>query len=551
MAERNNNTDRENRSSQPSRSGRDLFLAIIAWFSSLGRRLRRIVPRAKTVVREERARNFPESNRVVLQFLLFLGGMTTMWRSLLSEKLHNLRMNRLGSEEKRTLRWHARKLHPLVFVAGGAVLAVIAVFFSLYTFGTTVTYNEKTLDVVESTTAARRVAARVETITSETLGEDFRFPEDALQYHSHLVRRSEMDGSKALEKDLTDEVGLVSYGYSLYVGDELIGSTQYEGALDDLLEQVKQLYTSDDTLSADFKEDVRISEGYVPAGSITNLGHIAQTLNSTKAGEVIYTVVAGDTWGQIAADNGMSSDDLARLNPGYDINKLQVGDELIISNAVSYLTVEVTERQNYVDDIPYDIVYVDDPSMYQGDYRVLSPGKYGTCDVVADVVYVNGLETEREVISSVTLTDPVSEQRARGTKERPSWVATGRFRWPASGRITSYFGYRNTGIRGASRSHKGIDIACAYGSPIYAADGGTVRSAGWWGAGGYTVIIDHGNGYTTYYEHCSSMLVHAGQHVYKGQQIARVGRSGVASGAHCHFGVQKNGVYVNPLNYLG
>ncbi|MBQ1742206.1 MAG: M23 family metallopeptidase, partial [Oscillospiraceae bacterium] len=71
------------------------------------------------------------------------------------------------------------------------------------------------------------------------------------------------------------------------------------------------------------------------------------------------------------------------------------------------------------------------------------------------------------------------------------------------------------------------------------------------GAGGYTVIIDHGNGYTTYYEHCSSMLVHAGQHVYKGQQIARVGRSGVASGAHCHFGIQKNGVYVNPLNYLG
>jgi murein DD-endopeptidase MepM/ murein hydrolase activator NlpD len=130
-------------------------------------------------------------------------------------------------------------------------------------------------------------------------------------------------------------------------------------------------------------------------------------------------------------------------------------------------------------------------------------------------------------------------------------VATGRFRWPASGRITSYFGYRNTGIRGASRSHMGIDIACAYGSPIYAADGGTVRSAGWWGAGGYTVIIDHGNGYTTYYEHCSSMLVHAGQHVYKGQQIARVGRSGVASGAHCHFGIQKNGVYVNPLNYLG
>ena len=67
---------------------------------------------------------------------------------------------------------------------------------------------------------------------------------------------------------------------------------------------------------------------------------------------------------------------------------------------------------------------------------------------------------------------------------------------------------------------------------------------------GYVVIINHGNGYVTYYEHNSSLLVSAGQTVYKGQKIALAGASGVASGSHCHFGVQKNGVYVNPLNYL-
>lgn len=88
--------------------------------------------------------------------------------------------------------------------------------------------------------------------------------------------------------------------------------------------------------------------------------------------------------------------------------------------------------------------------MYKGDYKVLSKGVYGTADVVADVTYVNGEETERTVISSVTLTEPVTEQRAQGTKARPSWYPTGSFRWPTSGRITSYFGYRNTGIRGAS-----------------------------------------------------------------------------------------------------
>ena len=67
---------------------------------------------------------------------------------------------------------------------------------------------------------------------------------------------------------------------------------------------------------------------------------------------------------------------------------------------------------------------------------------------------------------------------------------------------------------------------------------------------GYTVIINHGNGYKTYYEHCSSFAVSAGQHVYKGQTIAYVGMSGVTSGPHCHFGLMVNGGYVNPLKYL-
>ena len=276
----------------------------------------------------------------------------------------------------------------------------------------------------------------------------------------------------------------------------------------------------------------------------------SQTPSGGTTSEVTYTVVKGDTWGQIANSHGMSSAELEALNPGYDINRIHIGDALTLSNAVPYLTVKVTERQNYVEDVNYDVSYVDDASMYQGDERVISKGAFGKADIVADVTYINGEEQERTVISSVTLSDPVVETRARGTKVRPTWYPTGSFRWPCSGRITSYFGYRNTGIRGATTNHKGIDIACARGTPIYAADGGRVIFSGYKGAMGYVVIIDHNNGYVTYYEHNGSLLVSAGQTVYKGQQIAKAGRSGVASGVHCHFGIQRNGSYVNPLNYL-
>lgn len=73
----------------------------------------------------------------------------------------------------------------------------------------------------------------------------------------------------------------------------------------------------------------------------------------------------------------------------------------------------------------------------------------------------------------------MAERQARGTKERPTWFPTGSFRWPCYGVITSYFGGRNTGISGASSYHEAIDIANSYGTPIYAADGGTVIYSGW------------------------------------------------------------------------
>lgn len=127
---------------------------------------------------------------------------------------------------------------------------------------------------------------------------------------------------------------------------------------------------------------------------------------------------------------------------------------------------------------------------------------------------------------------------------------TGELIFPSDGEISSGFGWRQHPILGHLRFHAGIDFAGSYGSPIQAADRGTVILAGWYGGYGNTVIIDHGDGIATLYGHTSKLYVSEGQSVQLGQAIAAVGSSGLSTGPHLHFEVRKNGEPVDPMNYL-
>ena len=126
------------------------------------------------------------------------------------------------------------------------------------------------------------------------------------------------------------------------------------------------------------------------------------------------------------------------------------------------------------------------------------------------------------------------------------------FTWPcpASHNVTSPFGDRNSPTAGASSNHKGIDIGAGSGSSIVAAASGTVTVSTYSESAGNYVTIDHGNGFHTVYMHASARYVKVGQKVSAGQQIAAVGSTGYSTGPHLHFGIMKNGVYVNPMNYF-
>jgi murein DD-endopeptidase MepM/ murein hydrolase activator NlpD len=134
------------------------------------------------------------------------------------------------------------------------------------------------------------------------------------------------------------------------------------------------------------------------------------------------------------------------------------------------------------------------------------------------------------------------QQRQRETGP-VSYVVSGAFMRPIPGGVgyvSQVFGETTFGS-----PHRGYDIACAAGTPILACANGTVITAGWhWSWGNY-IVVDHGNGYTTLYAHCSALLVSAGQYVEQGQTIGLVGNTGYSFGAHLHIECTYGGTLVD------
>jgi murein DD-endopeptidase MepM/ murein hydrolase activator NlpD len=122
---------------------------------------------------------------------------------------------------------------------------------------------------------------------------------------------------------------------------------------------------------------------------------------------------------------------------------------------------------------------------------------------------------------------------------------------PTQGWLSSAFSaMRVHPILHMARPHEGIDISAPMGSPIEAPAAGVVTDAGWETGYGNTITIDHGFGIVTKFAHASKILVKDGQRVSRGQRIALVGNSGLATGPHLHYEVHVNGRPVNPLKYV-
>lgn len=292
--------------------------------------------------------------------------------------------------------------------------------------------------------------------------------------------------------------------------------------------------------SMDFSEDISISATKASQNTILTVDEAYAQVTKTKEEKTYYTVAAGDCFSIIARKNNLSMEELLALNPGKTVDSLICpGDKLVVTVPKPELSVEVVERVTLQEQYYADVEYRDNSSMYVGNYKIIREAVPGTRTVVADISYVDGVESSREIIEQIVSKEAVGQIVERGTKVPPTYIK------PLSGGKVSYsFGWHGSSF------HKGCDWSCNVGTPIKACANGTVVRASWYNGYGNCVDIRHDNGVITRYAHLSSYNCYVGQRVSQGSVIAYSGATGNVTGPHVHLEFIINGTLVDPLGYV-
>lgn len=416
-----------------------------------------------------------------------------------------------GVRAYRDLIWNALAyLMPL----GATAILVFTVYTVLsYTFALSVEYNGQMVGFIENET----VYENAQNLVQQRLQAD--------------ADRSEWEGeatftiSVVSEAALSDQAELANRiiatssqkfveATGVMVNGTLVGVTQDSELVNEALEQAQAPYQKPDQSdwSVRFRHEVEV----IPGLYFTDTLISGQELVNRLTGAAPFTLAGGE------------------------------------SITMNCLEVQQVHRITYQEEIPYETVTSQSAELTWGDEVIQQAGVAGQQIVTADVVYdMNGVELQKVVLSQEVISEPVTEVILYGTLNQYGGAVgkpgDGNFIWPVPG----YSGIS----RGMGYGHRGVDITGAYGTTIVAADNGLVEisengagTSNW--SYGLFVKIDHGNGYTTLYAHCSELLVSEGEYVVKGQPIARMGSTGNSSGNHCHLEFTENGVLTNPYRFV-
>ncbi len=369
------------------------------------------------------------------------------------------------------------------------------------------------------------------------------------------------DANTICDKVIESSASNLTNACGVYVDGEFLGAVKNEADAKTVFDSYLSGFAPEkgEDYIVDFVESIDYVEGlYSDNGDIIiDAAELGEKVNGESIIIRDYTVRSGDSAESIADENDMELSRLEELNPDYSWDDIREGDTVKIEREGKRLSIRKTVTSTENVSVDFDTIKTKDNTKYQGYEKVTRKGVKGINRVTTTNIYIDGELSDTKVDIEVVKA-PVSELKTVGGKSYYGGAYVGSassygFLWPAPSchYISSPYGYRRSGF------HKGVDLCRsdggANGTAVIAAKNGTVEFAGWNTIGyGNMVLINHGNGVKTRYAHMlsGSICVSAGEYVYAGQQIGRVGSTGNSTGPHLHFEVYINGERRNPMNYL-
>lgn len=456
----------------------------------------------------------------------------------------------------RNLRQFAQRHMILLLVTFIVFVAVISGIIWVVNYNTAYqySYNGRTLGVVKDKDDVLTITSLVsEALTEEKDAEVVIDKKKDITFKRVAIIGSDIhvDTSEDVLRRMTYVGNINVNGYGITVDGKTAVILDSRESAEKVIQTVKNDYlqVGDNTIveDAEFVENVSIKEINTDLENLQSQGEAVDVLKTGGTNRSVHTVAAGETFAGLAEQYGLTEEELYKLNPTVDPKKLEVGSEMTISTRGPMVTMEASQLITYEEQIAFEVIETKTADMYEGDKKITQKGQNGVRVVTARVESTNGEITQSTPVVEIVESQPTEQKVLVGTAKRPPSIGDGKFIWPAakgSFRVSSEFGWR------WGRLHAGIDLACSVGTDVLAADGGTVTFAGYHKTYGNLVIIDHHNGYETYYAHNSKLLVSKGDKVYEGYHIAESGNTGRSTGPHIHLEIHVNGTAKNPRGYL-
>lgn len=432
-------------------------------------------------------------------------------------------------------------------VAAASVMVAVCLTVNAFQLGIgyEVLIDGEYAGLVEEKSIAYDAIDEAEKIVKKYLGEAEQY-EKTPAFARRIISKRSLSDMNDIRSLLLSDVDKLTEGYTVTIDGETVFGLSDKDASEKLLAQYKQLYLGDDiseNMSVDFCEKLEVKKDFFHVSLLETPENALEILKDGKIEVVIYTVQKGESLKKVAEKFGMTIEHLLALNKdksgsfGEDV-------QLNVEKRVPLLSVRSVQTLSLTEPVPFEVEQIKDASSYEGNVVIAQEGKEGSEKVIARVTKINGVETKRDILERETLKKPVKQIEKIGSMARPASTGTGKFINPTYGVLSSRYGSR------WGKNHNGIDVAGSLNTDIKAADGGVVTYAGWMSGYGNYITIDHENGYQTSYAHCESLCVSVGARVSKGDVIAKMGNTGRSTGTHLHFEVKKNGVYVNPLEFV-